>query len=226
VQQAAAGRLQRADAAARQLRALPPEPPGRDRARGAGQETRRGHDGRAPRALGHRAAGAGWTGPPRRLRAAARRRDDGRRHALRAPGRRGGGLGHRGSRDPRAEPHVRLRAGHLGSRGSRRAREGRRWMELTAMRVLVIDVGGSNVKVLATGQKEPVRIPSGPDMSAAEMAGAVKKAVAGWKYDAVSIGYPGPVINNKPAAEPANLGGGWGRFEQRKALRKPVPTLH
>jgi predicted NBD/HSP70 family sugar kinase len=94
------------------------------------------------------------------------------------------------------------------------------------MRILVIDVGGSNVKVLATGRTEPVKIPSGPDMSAAEMAAAVKKAIVGWKYDAVSIGFPGPVVNNRPAAEPANLGGGWVRFDYKKALGKPVRILN
>jgi polyphosphate glucokinase len=94
------------------------------------------------------------------------------------------------------------------------------------MRVLVIDVGGTNVKVLATGRNQTLKIPSGPDMSAGEMAAAVKKAVAGWKYDAVSIGYPGPVVANKPVSEPANLGGGWVRFDYRKAFGKPVKILN
>jgi len=94
------------------------------------------------------------------------------------------------------------------------------------MRVLVIDVGGSNVKVLATGRTQPLKIPSGPEMSAAEMAAAVKKAIAGWKYDAVSIGFPGPVVNDKPAHEPANLGGGWVRFDYKKAFGKPVRIIN
>ena len=69
------------------------------------------------------------------------------------------------------------------------------------MKILVIDVGGTNLKVGLTGRKEPLKIPSGPEMSASKMVAAVKKATAGWKYDAVSIGYPGPVVNKRPAQE-------------------------
>ena len=77
------------------------------------------------------------------------------------------------------------------------------------MKILVIDVGGTNLKIGLTGRKEPLKVPSGSEMSAARMAAAVKKATMGWKYDAVSIGYPGPVVNGRPAQEPANLGAGW-----------------
>lgn len=94
------------------------------------------------------------------------------------------------------------------------------------MKVLVIDVGGTNVKVSVTGRKEPIKIPSGPEMTAARMAAEVKKATAGWKYDVVSIGYPGPVVNGKPAKEPANLGAGWIRFDYRKAFGKPVKVIN
>ena len=59
------------------------------------------------------------------------------------------------------------------------------------MRILVIDVGGTHVKVLATGHKRRVEFPSGPKMTPAKMVAAVRAATAGWKYDAVSIGYPG-----------------------------------
>ncbi len=62
------------------------------------------------------------------------------------------------------------------------------------MKILVIDVGGTNVKVLASGQKTPIKIPSGPAMTAKAMVVGVRRATAAWKYDAVSIGYPGPVI--------------------------------
>ena len=65
------------------------------------------------------------------------------------------------------------------------------------MQILVIDVGGTNVKVLATGRKDPVKIPSGPAMTARAMVAAVRKATAGWKYTGVSIGYPGPVIDKR-----------------------------
>src|SRR5262245_29411671 len=66
------------------------------------------------------------------------------------------------------------------------------------VRVLVIDVGGTNVKVLVTGQHQPRRIPSGPTMTAEEMVAGVKPLVADWKYDVVSIGYPGAVIGGRP----------------------------
>ena len=94
------------------------------------------------------------------------------------------------------------------------------------MKVLVVDVGGTNVKVSVTGLKEPIKIPSGSEMTAARMAATVKKAAAGWKYDAVSIGYPGPVVNGKPAKEPANLGAGWMRFDYKKAFGKPVRLIN
>ncbi len=94
------------------------------------------------------------------------------------------------------------------------------------MKVLVIDVGGTNIKVSVTGRKEPIKIPSGQEMTAARMAAAVKKATAGWKYEAVSIGYPGPVVNGKPSLEPANLGAGWIRFDYKKAFGKPVRVVN
>lgn len=94
------------------------------------------------------------------------------------------------------------------------------------MKILVIDVGGTNVKVCVTGRKEPVKIPSGPSMTAARMAAAVRKATEGWTYDAVSIGYPGPVSNGKPAEEPSNLPRGWVRFDYRKAFGRPVRIVN
>lgn len=94
------------------------------------------------------------------------------------------------------------------------------------MKILVIDVGGSNVKVSLSGRKAPIKIPSGPKMTAARMAAAVRKATAGWAYGAVSIGYPGPVVNGKPAKEPKNLGTGWVRFDYRKAFAEPVRIVN
>ena len=76
------------------------------------------------------------------------------------------------------------------------------------MRILVIDVGGSHVKVLATGHKVPIKIPSGSSMTAAAMVRLVRRAVAGWTYDVVTVGYPGAVLHGKPVSEPRNLGGG------------------
>ncbi len=94
------------------------------------------------------------------------------------------------------------------------------------MKVLVIDVGGTHVKVLATGKKEPRQVESGPSMTAEEMVTAVKQLVASWKYDVVSIGYPGPVIHDRPLHEPANLGDGWVGFDFRKAFGCPVKLIN
>ncbi len=92
--------------------------------------------------------------------------------------------------------------------------------------VLVIDVGGTHIKMLMTGQKEPVKIPSGPEMTASKVTRLVKEATRGWKYDCVSLGYPGPVINNRPLREPHNLGGGWMGFDFRKAFGCPVKVIN
>src|SRR5271168_2532298 len=94
------------------------------------------------------------------------------------------------------------------------------------MRVLVIDVGGTHVKVLATGRRTPVKIDSGPKMTASAMVRAVRAATEGWKYDAVSIGYPGPVLHDRPIHDPANLGPGWVGFHFEKAFGCPVKILN
>ena len=93
------------------------------------------------------------------------------------------------------------------------------------MEILVIDVGGTNVKVGMAG-KTTVRIPSGPTMTAGQMVAAVKKATADWQYDGVTIGYPGPVVDDRPTEEPRNLGGGWTRFDFRKAFGMRVRILN
>jgi len=92
--------------------------------------------------------------------------------------------------------------------------------------VLVIDIGGTNVKILATGQDKPRRFPSGPTLTAKEMVAGVKKLAQGWKYDAVSIGYPGLVIHGRPVSEPRNLGKGWVGFDYRAAFGKPVTIIN
>jgi predicted NBD/HSP70 family sugar kinase len=94
------------------------------------------------------------------------------------------------------------------------------------MRILVVDVGGTNVKLCMAGRKTPVKIPSGESMTAARMAAEVRKAIEGWKYDAVSIGYPGVVRHGRPAHEPHNLGGGWMRFNYEKAFGVPVKIIN
>ena len=94
------------------------------------------------------------------------------------------------------------------------------------MKILVIDIGGTNVKMLASGQREPRKFPSGPTMTPREMAAGVKQAVQGWTYDAVSIGYPGPVRDGRPASEPHNLGKGWVAFNYRAAFGLPVKIIN
>jgi polyphosphate glucokinase len=94
------------------------------------------------------------------------------------------------------------------------------------MHVLVIDVGGTNVKVSVTGRGDTIKIPYGPKMTARQMATAVLKTAKDWKYDVVSIGFPGPVIHGKALAEPRNLGGGWVGFDFAAAFKHPVKLIN
>jgi polyphosphate glucokinase len=94
------------------------------------------------------------------------------------------------------------------------------------MNVLVIDVGGTNVKILATGQTEPRKFPSGPTLTPKGMVAGVKKLARDWKYNAVSIGYPGLVVRNRPLAEPYNLGRGWVGFDFGAAFKHPVKVVN
>jgi polyphosphate glucokinase len=96
----------------------------------------------------------------------------------------------------------------------------------THTNILVIDIGGTNVKILATGQKEPIKIPSGTTMTAQKMVDEVKKAAAKWKYTAVSMGYPGPVLHGQPVSEPHNLAAGWVGFDFAKAFGFPVKMVN
>ena len=92
--------------------------------------------------------------------------------------------------------------------------------------ILVFDVGGTHVKVLASGQKEFREIPSGPTMTPRRMVAQVKRLTADWDYKAVSIGYPGPVTHGRPLREPFNLGPGWMRFDFQKAFGCPVKIIN
>lgn len=94
------------------------------------------------------------------------------------------------------------------------------------MKVLVIDVGGTHVKAMATGHKGEIKINSGPKMTAAQMARAVREATASWEYSAVSIGYPGPVVHGRPLAEPHNLGAGWVKFNFERAFGRRVKLVN
>jgi polyphosphate glucokinase len=94
------------------------------------------------------------------------------------------------------------------------------------MNVLVVDVGGTHVKILATGQSEPREFASGPTLTAEQMVSEVKRLAGDWKYDAVSIGYPGPVLHGRPVLEPHNLGPGWVGFDYDAAFGCPVKIIN
>lgn len=94
------------------------------------------------------------------------------------------------------------------------------------MQVLVIDVGGNHVKLLATSQSEPRRFDSGPTLTAGEMVRGVQQAVQGWNYDVISIGYPGPVVRGRLIAEPHNLGKGWVGYNFEAAFGCPVKIIN
>jgi len=92
--------------------------------------------------------------------------------------------------------------------------------------VLVIDVGGTHVKLLATGRRSPVKFDSGPHLMPAVMVRETLAATRGWRYEAVTIGYPGPVRKGRPVADPFNLGRGWRRFDFARAFQKRVVVVN
>jgi polyphosphate glucokinase len=94
------------------------------------------------------------------------------------------------------------------------------------MNVLVIDIGGTHVKVLATGQDSQREFDSGPTLTPKRMVAKVRLLVADWKYEVVSIGYPGPVLRQRPVSEPWNLGKGWAGFNFRAAFKCPVSVMN
>jgi polyphosphate glucokinase len=94
------------------------------------------------------------------------------------------------------------------------------------MKVLVIDVGGTNVKILASGHSDPRKFASGPKLTPAKMVAGVKKLTEDWDYDAVSIGIPGPVLLGQLIVDPRNLGPGWVGFDFRRAFGVPVKLVN
>ena len=94
------------------------------------------------------------------------------------------------------------------------------------MDVLVIDVGGTHVKILATGQKDKREFASGPALTAQQMVSGVRELAGEWSYDVVSIGYPGPVLHNRPVADPNNLGRGWMGFDFSTAFKRRTKVLN
>jgi len=95
-----------------------------------------------------------------------------------------------------------------------------------APKVLVIDIGGTHVKILATGRRQKRQVDSGPTMTPGQMVEDLKKLAEGWDYDVVAMGYPGPVLHNKPMLEPAHLGAGWVGFDFKGAFGKPVKIVN
>jgi polyphosphate glucokinase len=92
--------------------------------------------------------------------------------------------------------------------------------------VLVVDVGGTHVKILATGQRDHREFASGPTLTAEQMVTGVKALAERWQYDVVSMGYPGPVLNGRPVAKPHNLGRGWVGFDYRVAFGRPIKIVN
>ncbi|MCP9446655.1 MAG: ROK family protein [Nitrospira sp.] len=93
-------------------------------------------------------------------------------------------------------------------------------------KVLVIDIGGTNVKILASGETEPRKFRSGPTMTPQQLVRQIRHLVRDWTYDAIVLGYPGAVIDGRPAAEPKNLGGGWTTFDFQKAFGCAVKIIN
>jgi polyphosphate glucokinase len=96
----------------------------------------------------------------------------------------------------------------------------------TVRKALVIDIGGTHIKVYAKGRRQPIKIDSGPAMTPEKMIEAVRTAVDGWRYDVVSVGYPGPVVHGKPLGDPVNLGPGWVGFDFHKAFGRPTKAVN
>ena len=81
------------------------------------------------------------------------------------------------------------------------------------MKILILDVGGSHIKLKVSSQDETRKVTSGPDLTPQQMIDDVKEATKDWKFDALTIGFPAPVIDNKILLEPVNLGKGWVDFD-------------
>ena len=94
------------------------------------------------------------------------------------------------------------------------------------VKVLVLDIGGSNVKLRMTGQSERTKIPTGPDYTPKHLMADLKEVTRGWKFEAVTVGFPAPVIDGKIPFEPKNLGRGWVDFRFEKAFGKPVKLIN
>ena len=95
-----------------------------------------------------------------------------------------------------------------------------------AVKVLVVDIGGNNVKLLVSGRRQVRKLASGRRLTPGRMVAAVREAAADWRYDAVAIGFPGQVRRGRIVAEPANLGRGWTRYDFRRGFARPVRIIN
>ena len=94
------------------------------------------------------------------------------------------------------------------------------------MNILVIDIGGTNVKMLASGHEAPRKFPSGRELTPEKMVAEVLSGTTDWNYEVVSIGFPGPVLCGQPMTEPVNLGHGWMGFDFTAAFGRPVKVIN
>jgi len=92
--------------------------------------------------------------------------------------------------------------------------------------VLVVDVGGSNIKLMRSGSQERIKFPSGPHFTPRQLVAGIAKFAPGWEYDAISLGLPIPIVNGIPVRDPNNLGRGWTRFDFNAAFGKPCKLLN
>jgi polyphosphate glucokinase len=121
---------------------------------------------------------------------------------------------------------TRLESSHAGRSAAQRGVKLGKPMEDIILNVLAIDTGGTHVKILAAGNKTYREFSSGPTLTAKRMVSAVKKLAGDWKYDVVSIGYPGLVVHGRPVLEPHNLGPGWVGFDFAAAFKRPVKMIN
>jgi polyphosphate glucokinase len=94
------------------------------------------------------------------------------------------------------------------------------------MRILVIDIGGTNIKSKWSEADEVRKFPSGRELSARQMVDGVLEITKDWSYDAVAVGFPGPIVNGEIIKEPVNLGTGWLHFDFGAAFSKPVKLIN
>jgi polyphosphate glucokinase len=99
-------------------------------------------------------------------------------------------------------------------------------MPQSTKKILMVDIGGTNVKLMATGHEGRRKVPTGPEMTPSRMVKEVLKAAEGWEFEAISLGFPGLVTEGKPASEPVNLSKGWINFDYEKAFALPVRFIN